>query len=414
MDLLERIDEAEARFGAREPLVEAFLPEQARFPRLRNEARALLERYPHVEARPPLFGMLAGVKDLFHVEQFVTRAGSRLPPDVLQGAEAGSVSRLKRAGALILGKTVTTEFAYFSPGPTRNPRNPEHTPGGSSSGSAAAVGAGLCDVALGTQTVGSIIRPAAFCGVVGLKPSYNRISTSGVIPVSPSLDHVGLFTPDVAAARRCAPVLYEDWDASLGGFGRPVLGVPGGPYLAAASADTVEGFRATCRVLADAGYELRHVPIMSDFEAVRARHDVILSAEAAHVHASWFDAHDDLYGPKIADLVRRGRSVTDEQLRTALTARDAFRTELGRAMREHDIDAWVSPSTVGPAPRGLESTGDPVMNLPWTQTGLPAVSLPAGTAPDGLPMGLQVVGGWYADEALLAWAADLERVTTRL
>ena len=137
-----------------------------RFARLQNDADALVLRYPDLIKRPLLFGAVAGVKDIFHVEGFTTQAGSRLPSEVLQGKEAESVSRLKDAGALIFGKTVTTEFAYFSPGPTRNPHNPEHTPGGSSSGSAAAVAAEFCHLALGTQTIGSIIRPASFCGVV--------------------------------------------------------------------------------------------------------------------------------------------------------------------------------------------------------------------------------------------------------
>jgi Asp-tRNA(Asn)/Glu-tRNA(Gln) amidotransferase A subunit family amidase len=397
-------------FEAREPSCRAFLPEADRFARLRNEARSLQERCPDAETRPPLFGMLAGIKDIFHVEGFATRAGSRLPPEVLQGEEAESVSRLKGAGALIVGKTVTTEFACFSPGPTRNPHNPAHTPGGSSSGSAAAVAAGLCDLALGTQTIGSIVRPAAFCGVFGLKPSYDRIPREGVIPVSPSLDHVGCFTKDVRTAERCARVLYDDWNDVPGTFNKPVLGIPIGPYLEAASAVAAESFRATCRLLADAGYELRQAPILSDFQAVRERQGVIMSGEMARVHASWFEAYRDLYSQKTAELIERGQSVTDEQLQAALAECDEFRAEINKAMLAHRLDAWICPSAPGPAPKGLESTGDPVMNLPWTQAGLPAVNLPAGKDPNGLPMGLQVVAGWYRDESLLGWAAGLEKL----
>ena len=158
--------QVEARFLEREPEVLAFLPEEDRFARLYHDAETLVLSYPDLINRPILFGALVGAKDIFHVEGFTTQAGSRLPHDVLQGVEAKSVTRLKEVGALMFGKTVTTEFAYFFPGPTRNPHNPEHTPGGSSSGSAAAVAAGFCHVALGTQTIGSIIRPAAFCGVV--------------------------------------------------------------------------------------------------------------------------------------------------------------------------------------------------------------------------------------------------------
>jgi Asp-tRNA(Asn)/Glu-tRNA(Gln) amidotransferase A subunit family amidase len=146
---------------------------------------------------------------------------------------------------------------------------------------------------------------------------------------------------------------------------------------------------------------------------VRARHDRILSAEAARVHAVWFERHADLYAPKTADLLRRGAAVTDEQLKTALAERESFRAALRRTMIDHDLDLWICPSTVGPAPPGLENTGDPVMNLPWTQAGLPAVNLPAGTADSGLPLGLQLVGNWYKDESLLEWAAELAKVVGR-
>src|SRR5215208_1409047 len=191
--LPEYLAKLQAWFLEREPSVLAFVLEENRFERLQREAEALLSRFPDPENRSSLFGMVVGVKDNIHVDGFITRAGTRLPVAEIQGSEAESITKLKNAGALILGKTVTTEFAYFEPGPTRNPYNPEHTPGGSSSGSAAAVGAGLCPLALGTQTIGSVIRPAAYCGAVAFKATYDRVSRSGVIPLSPSLDHVGLF-----------------------------------------------------------------------------------------------------------------------------------------------------------------------------------------------------------------------------
>jgi Asp-tRNA(Asn)/Glu-tRNA(Gln) amidotransferase A subunit family amidase len=413
MDLFARIDDAEARFEALEPSIHAFLPEDGRFHRLRREARALCDRYPGRAERPPLFGVLAGVKDLFHVDGLPTRAGSRLPPTVLQGTEAESVLRLKAAGALVVGKTVTTEFAHFTPGPTRNPRNPAHTPGGSSSGSAAAVAAGFCDLALGSQTIGSIIRPAAFCGVVGLKPTYGRISAGGVIPLAPSLDHVGCLASDVEMAMRAARVLYTTWtDAPPSP--RPVFGIPEGPYLERLPADTAEWFGGVCSVLSGAGYVLRRVPVMADYREVCERQQIILAAEAARVHQSWFDEHEALYGSKVAELIRRGRSVTGEQLERALAGQVAFRRALQELMTEVAIDAWICPSTTGPAPEGLESTGDPVMNLPWTQAGLPVVGLPAGTHRTGLPMGLQVVGRWQNDESLLLHCEGVERVVKQL
>jgi len=410
VDLLPRLDEVEERFGAREPEVMALVPEDGRFERLRREAHALLERYPDEGARPPLFGTFVGVKDIFRVDGFATRAGSKLPPDLFQGREAESVTALKNAGALILGKTITTEFAYFAPGPTRNPRNPEHTPGGSSSGSAAAVGAGFCSLALGTQTIGSITRPAAFCGVVGYKPSYDRISRAGVIPLSPSLDHVGMFTPDVGGARRAASVLCRDWELVIGNWGLPVLGIPEGPYLAGVTEEGLAHFRAVCERLAGSGYEIKPVQVMPDFEDIRARHNLIVAGEAARVHAEWFSRYGDLYHEKTADLLRRGQSISDTELAGALAGRERLRRELMSSMDEHGIDIWISPAARGPAPKGLDSTGDPVMNLPWTHAGLPTVGLPSGRSAGDLPLGLQLAARWYADEALLAWASDLEAV----
>lgn len=408
------LSQIEARCIQYEPSVLAFIPEEDRFKRLRREADELVLRYPDLIARPLLFGALVGVKDIFHVEGFTTQAGSRLPADLLQGKEATSVTRLKEAGALIFGKTVTTEFAYFSPGPTRNPHHPEHTPGGSSSGSAAAVAAGFCHLALGTQTIGSIIRPASFCGVVGLKPNYDRISREGVIPLSPSLDHLGFFVPDVESAIDAARVLYRDWDEPTQPLKQPRLGIPDGPYLQSASEESLARFEDVCQRLENAEYELQRIPVMSDFAEIRARHDVIMSAEAAQVHADWFSEYESLYSTKFTELVRRGQQISNDQLQTALSARDSFRSEIRRTFLDHNIDLWICPSTVGPAPKGLDSTGDPVMNLPWTQAGLPAINLPAGKNQAGLPLGLQVVGNWYKDESLLFWAKDLEKVLRNL
>lgn len=398
----------------RESEIRALLPEDGRFERLRREARALGERYPGPEERPPLFGLLFGVKDIFHADGWPTRAGSRLPPEALHGREAESVTRVKAAGALMLGKTVTTEFAHFTPGPTRNPHNPAHTPGGSSSGSAAAVAAGFCELALGTQTIGSIIRPAAFCGIAGLKPTYGRIYADGVIPLAPSLDHVGCLAADVPTAIRAARVLCTTWTEPPAPLPRPVFGLPDGPYLEQVPPDTAAWFADVCRVLVEAGYELRRVPVMHDFAAVRARHLTIQAAEAARVHAAWFREYEGLYGAKIAELIRAGRSIGEQQLAAARAGQLTFRADLERRMADAAIDAWICPSALGPAPQGLESTGDPVMNLPWTQAGLPAVGLPAGNHPAGLPMGLQIVGRWHADETLLAHAAALEGVFARV
>ncbi len=410
MSLLQHIDQLEIYFNRREPQILAFLPEESRFERLRREARSLPDRYPHAEARPPLYGILVGVKDMLHVEGFPTRAGSQLPPEVLRGPEAECVTRLKRAGALILGKTTTSEFAYSAPTPTRNPHHPEHTPGGSSSGSAAAVAAGLCPLALGTQTTGSIIRPAAFCGVVGFKPSYDRISRAGLIPLAPSVDHVGFFTLDVAGAAQAASLLCNDWQPLDPPRRKPVLGIPEGPYLARASNEGRSHFETVCRRLATAGYEVKSVPAMPDFEAIATRHNLMLAAEAAQVHAGWFAAYGERYHPQTAEMIRRGQKISAAALNRAREGRRQLRAELTALMDAYGLDLWLSPAAPGPAPKGLDSTGDPVMNLPWTHSGLPTLTLPAGKNPAGLPLGLQVTARWYADEDLLAWSATLEQV----
>lgn len=414
MTLPDLLFQIESRYAERESSIHAFIPEDNRFTRLHADADTLLFSYPDNIIRPRLFGALVGVKDIFHVDGFTTQAGSRVPAEVLQGKEADSVTRLREAGSLIFGKTVTTEFAYFTPGPTRNPHNTEHTPGGSSSGSAAAVAAGFCQLALGTQTIGSIIRPASFCGVVGLKPTYERVSRAGVIPLSPSLDHVGFFTSDVETAMHAARALYKDWNEPTQPLKKPRIGIPDGSYLQSTSQEGFTHFEHVCKQLESAGYELQHIKVMSDFAGIRTRHDVIMSAEAAQVHAEWFKKYAELYSTKFTELIQRGQQITADQLRDALTARDNFRADMRRAFLDHNIDMWVSPSTVGAAPKGIESTGDPILNLPWTQAGLPAINLPAGKNQEGLPLGLQVVGNWYKDESLLFWAKDLEKALRNL
>jgi|TARA_B100002003_G_scaffold133733_1_gene123828 Asp-tRNA(Asn)/Glu-tRNA(Gln) amidotransferase A subunit family amidase len=409
--MLDCLDALKTHFEKREPDVLAFVPQNRRFKRLRREARALLAQYPDPAERPALFGVPVGVKDIFHVDGFVTRAGSEVPAELLQGTEAESVRRLKAAGALIMGKTVTTEFAYFAPGPTRNPHNPAHTPGGSSSGSAAAVAAELCPLALGTQTIGSVTRPAAFCGVVGYKPTYERISRAGVIPLSPSVDHIGPFARDVAGMALVAAVLVEGWNTAAAASqpARARLGVPVGDYLQRSTAKGRAHFRATCDRLATAGFEIRSVVAMPDFDAIYARHNLLVAAETAQVHAQWFAQYGESYHQKTADLIQHGQTVSRADLAVALNGREQLRGELTALMEANQIDIWISPSAPGAAPQGLDSTGDPVMNLPWTHSGLPTIGLPSGAAAGGLPFGLQLAARFGADEMLFAWATEIEK-----
>ncbi len=410
LDLLTLINAALERIEMHESSIRALVPEPERRTRLLREAAALQQRFPDSANRPPLYGILLGVKDLFRVDGFPTHAGSQLPVEEFSGPEARCVKKLRDAGALLLGKTITTEFAYFEPGPTRNPHHLAHTPGGSSSGSAAAVAAGFCPLALGTQVIGSTMRPAAFCGIVGYKPGYGRIATDGLIPCAPSLDTIGFFTQDVAGIETVAPLLCDDWQPATSQTRLPVLGVPDGPYLAKASSEGLAAFEQQVERLEKAGYFVRHVEMMPDIDDIIYRHERILCAEMAHVHAKWFSRYRSLYHPSTAALILQGMQVSSAELEAARAGRAMLRSQLQATMAQHGIDLWISPAAAGPAPEGITGTGDPVMNFPWTYAGLPSIALPAGQAQNGLPLGLQVVGRYMHDEQLVSWAGPLASV----
>ncbi|MET8699138.1 amidase [Kitasatospora sp. NPDC004723] len=406
------VDRLCARIDQVDPLIHAFVPEPGRVDRLHAEARALAARHLDPAQAPPLYGVAVGIKDIVHVDGLPTHAGSALPPGVLAGPQATVVDRLRAAGALIAGKTVTAEFAGGAPGPTRNPHHPGHTPGGSSSGSAAAVAAGLVPLAIGTQTVGSVVRPAAYCGVVGFRPTHGRIPAAGVIPNAPGLDTVGLFTADLAGVALAAPLLCDDWDdrPQPGHDDVPVLGVPVGPYLERARPEAVEAFRRQLELLSARGLMVRQVDALPDFAELERQLRTINRFEMAASHAEWFDRFGALYRPETVAGIRHGRGVDRAAYEAALRAREAFRTRLAAQRRRAGVDLLLAPSATGPAPLGLDSTGSAVMSLPWSFAGLPALSLPAGVTVRGLPLGLQVVGEAGADERLLAQAAVLERV----
>jgi Asp-tRNA(Asn)/Glu-tRNA(Gln) amidotransferase A subunit family amidase len=397
------IDEADSR-------IEALLPEKDRHSRLRTDAQALQARFPDPANRPPLYGILVGIKDTYRVDGFPTQVGSKLPPALFVGPEASCVTALREAGALILGKTVTTEFAYFEPGPTRNPRNLNHTPGGSSSGSVAAVAAGFCPLTFGTQVIGSTIRPAAFCGIVGFKPTYGRISTDGLVKCADSVEHVGYFTQDVAGCAFVAPLLCQDWHSEFvaEADALPVLGIPEGPYLAQASDEALAAFEDQVLLLEQVGYRVRRVRLFEDIETINRRHTRLVFAEMARYHSSWFAEYEALYRPRTVAALREGQTVSDEEHEGAVAGRTILRAEVETLMRQSGIDLWITPATTGPAPEGLSNTGSPVMNLPWTYVGLPAITIPAGLATNGLPLGLQCVAAAMADEQLLSWVAPLE------
>lgn len=404
----EYITSLRTHFELTEPKVLAFLPEKKRFKRLQADAKRQLKL--NGSKRPALYNIPVGIKDIFQVEGFTTRAGSKLPERLIQGEEAKSVKRLKSAGALVMGKTVSTEFAYFAPGPTMNPHNPEHTPGGSSSGSAAAVAAGLVPLALGTQTIGSVIRPAAFCGVVGFKPCWGRISTAGVIPLSPFLDHVGTFANSVWLTKQAAKVLIGNWRKGYSHKDRPIIGIPDGDYLQKADKEMLTHFWEKVEQLKQAGYEVRKRKLIDDYDELANRHTLILDAEAAKVHKEWHRFHSEKYHKRTREMIERGLAISsttlDEQRNLALQFMQTVRS----LMEIHDIDLWIAPAAQGAAPKGLDSTGSPVMNLPWTQASLPVLGLPTGMNEQGLPLGIQFIGNIGGDEALLDWGMDLEAI----
>jgi len=401
------IDELCDKLDSWDNKVKAFLPEQNRRERLKKDLAELYLKYPDSENRPVLFGIPIGVKDIFQVAGFTTKAGSNLPQEVLQGDEAKVVQILKQAGALIMGKTVTTEFAYFDPGPTGNPHNLNHTPGGSSSGSAAAVAAGFVPLAFGTQTIGSISRPAAFCGTVGFKPSYGRISAEGVIPFSKSADHIGFMTQDLGGAKLIASLLCEDWQNDLKApMRKPVLGIPEGKYLDQASPEISAAFDDSVQKLKSKGYKIKYIPAFFQIDEINASHRMMNAAEFAEVHKEWYELYKDKYHKASCDLIETGLKVSEEDLQKAIAGRLIIRKELEQLQQENGIDLWISPSAPTTATEGLSSTGNPIMNLPWTYAGLPTLAIPIGFLND-LPYGIQFASGFSQDELLFEYLKEM-------
>jgi len=402
-ETLERISEVDGK-------IHSLLPERNRKKRLLAEAKALQEKYPKPNQRPPLYGVLVGIKDLFRVDGLPTKAGSKLPATAFSGSEAHSVNLLKQAGALILGKTVSTEFAYYSPGPTKNPRNTDYTPGGSSSGSAAAVAAGLCPLALGTQTIASIIRPAAYCGIVGFKPSFGRISTEGVFPFSQSVDHIGFFTQDVASAVLASSVLIEDWDANIRVGSKPRIFMPSDAFLVQANYNSYNRFYEKVDILTDKGYEIVSYPLFKDIKTINKVHRELIAAEFALNHKDLHKKYGELYSEHSGELYEQGRKITKTALLADRALQETYRHSVSEIMRQEGIDIWISPATTSSAPKGLTSTGSPLMSLPWTFTGLPSVTIPAGKSSHNMPLGMQIVAGFGRDESLLQYATELSQL----
>ncbi len=395
-----------------EPRLSVFVPGTFNRKQIIDQGKRLFEKFPEPSERPSLFGLTLGVKDIFNAKGYSTRCGSMLPEDEFKGKQASSVSRLMEAGAVIMGKTVTAEFAIFEPGPTKNPFDHSRSPGGSSSGSAAGLAAGFFSSSLGTQTIGSIIRPAAYCGVIGFKPSYGRIPTDGVIPVSPSLDHVGFFCTDTSALSLISEALLKGWKPSkknLAEAQRKTLFIPDEKYVFQASERERLYFFDQIENLKACGYRIENCDFLSDISSINKIHRKIMQAEAARIHSRWYSEYGGTYRAGTKKLIEDGAKITVGELEELQDRLDKERYRLKKQIADMGADFFLSPPATDRAPKGLESTGDPVMNLPWTFIGLPAISLPTFFDTEGLPHGLQIAANHGTDEDLVSFAEAISK-----
>jgi Asp-tRNA(Asn)/Glu-tRNA(Gln) amidotransferase A subunit family amidase len=368
-----------------------------------TQARAL-DRQP---ARGPLHGIPVGIKDIFDTADMPTEHGSPIYRGNRPRADASTVAQLRQAGCVIVGKTATTEFASIYPAATRNPRNPAHSPGGSSSGSAAAVADHMVPLALGTQTGGSVIRPAVYCGVIGLKPSFGSINRTGVKPVSDTLDTIGLFANTVEDAALALNLLsgrrMPDFAAKAAA---PRIGFARTSRWKDADAATRAALESAARRLASAGAEVKDAALPPATEALFDAHGPIMNFESARALA-WEQAHHrDAISATLLKRLDEGWAISREKYDDARqTARDA-RRQFSDLMRGFDL--LLTPSARDEAPKGFASTGDSLFNRVWTLLGVPCITLPWGSGPNGLPLGIQLVAAVEQDAALLAqaqWAA---------
>lgn len=381
-----------------------------------TQARALDRQKANGERIGPLHGIPVGIKDIFDTADYPTECGSPILAGRRPEADAAAVRRLREAGAVIIGKTVTTEFAYFHPGKTRNPRDLQRTPGGSSSGSAAAVAAGMMPLAIGSQTNGSMIRPAAFCGVFGVKPSHGLISRAGALTLSRTLDHVGAFARSLDDLALILDVLAgeDPGDPDSRPYASPSFRVtaaqepPIPPTFTLVRTPMWDKADADARgALEDLAKELgaREVDLPDDYRNAWSGLRAIMAADMAHNLGAFVDQGGEV-SKQFRDLVAEGRSVTATEYLAAV--RDARRYADGMAgIFEQLSDAILTLSARGVAPQGIEATGDPVFCTLWTLTGFPSLNLPLLANADGLPIGVQLVGAHGRDERLLRTASAM-------
>ncbi len=390
------------RAALREPQLRAFARLEPE--RVLEAARAL----DRAGARGPLHGLPIGVKDIIDTFDLPTEYGSPIYAGHRPAADAACVALARGAGALVFGKTVSTEFATHPPGPTTNPHNAAHTPGGSSSGSAAAVADCMLPLALGTQTGGSVIRPAAFCGVVGYKPSFGLLPRAGVKPISDSFDTVGVFARAVEDAALFAAALSgRDALRIPASLNAPRLALCRTPQWPAALPETRKLFDELPGRLVRAGAHVGALEMPEAFAPLAELHGTIWDYEIARCLADEQRRHRDRIREPLRAQLERGRGVAAETYDAAQRTVGECRRRLNDAM--HDFDALVVPSAPGEAPEGLASTGDSVFNRVWTLLHAPCVNVPAGRGPKGLPLGVQVVGRIGDDARVLACAHWIEQ-----
>jgi Asp-tRNA(Asn)/Glu-tRNA(Gln) amidotransferase A subunit family amidase len=374
-------------------------------------ARKAAARAPAL-LRRPLAGLPVGVKDIFDTADLPTEYGSAIYAGHQPKADAAAVMAIRRAGGLVLGKTVTTEFAHLRPGKTRNPANTDHTPGGSSSGSAAAVAAGMVPIAIGSQTGGSVIRPAAYCGVAGFKPSYRLIPTVGMKCFAWHLDTVGVFAAGVADVAFATGALAErDLRVDDKSPGAPRIAVVRSHIWGEASEAMKGAIDTAARSAASAGARVSDIELPPIFAEAWRAHPTIQDFEAYRALAFEYDHYRETLGPLLRELLDAAPAITpdayDAARRTAMRARQA----LADAMKEND--AILTPSAPGAAPASLASTGAAIFNRLWTLMGTPCVNVPGLADGEGLPLGVQIVGLFGRDRDALAVGLFLERAIKR-
>jgi amidase len=387
-----------ARIDAREDAVQAWQYLDPEF------AIAEAKKADASPRKGPLHGIPFAVKDIIDTADMPTENGSPIYKGRRPDKDAACVTAMRNAGAVMMGKTVTTEFATFNPGKTRNPHNPNHTPGGSSSGSGAAVGDSMVPLAFGSQTAGSLIRPASFCGAHGLKPTHGTVDMSGICALEARLDTLGYMArsfDDLAAyyatVRGTKPAPLPD------GIGRaPRIGLCRTPFWTRAEPETVEAVEGAAARFAELGAQIGEAELPAPYADILDSHRIILNRGlTVNLAAEWTN-HRGQLSERLQAMIADGFGISDDDLAGAIRHSEACRDGLGEAFG--DFDVFLAPSAPGEAPEGLGATGDPVFQIPWTTFGTPCVTIPYATGPRGLPVGVQLIGRRDDDDAVLAIA----------